>query len=254
MRTRDIGELIALAAIWGAAFLFMRICVPQFGPVALVFVRVLGATLLLLPLLAWQGQIPALRRHWRAIAWVGIVNSTLPFVGYGIASLSLSAGLMAIFNAATPLWTAVIGMLWLGERLTPLRQLGLAIGFVGVMWLAWDKASFKPNEHGVSTALAIIACLLATLCYGLAANLARKRLTGVAPIANAAGSQLAATLVIALPAWAMWPAANPSASAQHRLGLCAVLSLDRACRRSQRQCGDFPNPAVRRAVRRAVSR
>ncbi|MDH4188802.1 MAG: DMT family transporter [Betaproteobacteria bacterium] len=213
MKPRDLVELVALAAIWGAAFLFMRISVGEFGPIALVLVRVGGATLLLFPLLAWHGHTGALRAHWRAIGAVGLVNSMLPFIGYGVAALALSAGLMSIFNAATPLWTALIGLLWLRERLTRLRLLGLVIGFAGVLWLAWDTASLKPNEHGVSAALAIAACLLATLCYGVSANMTRKRLGGVPPLAIATGSQLAATLAMLLPAWATWPVASPSGTA-----------------------------------------
>ena len=51
----DVAELTLLAAIWGASFLFLRLGAPAFGPLALAFVRVAGAGLFLLPLLAWQG-------------------------------------------------------------------------------------------------------------------------------------------------------------------------------------------------------
>jgi drug/metabolite transporter (DMT)-like permease len=78
-----------------------------------------------------------------------------------------------------------------------------------VLWLAWDKASIKPGEHGVSPGLAIAACLGATLCYGFGANYAKRRLGGVPALAVATGSQLAAALALALPAWWLWPTAAP---------------------------------------------
>ncbi|HVK33196.1 MAG TPA: DMT family transporter [Burkholderiaceae bacterium] len=213
MRTSDLIELIALAAIWGASFLFMRLGAAEFGPLALSMLRVAGATLFLLPLLAWQRQTGTLRTHWRELAVVGVINSVCPFVLFSIAALALNAGLSSIFNATAPLWGALIGTLWLKDRLTPSRMLGLAIGFAGVLFLAWDKASFKPGEHGVSAGLAILACLLATLCYGFGANYTKRKLQGTPPLAVAAGSQLAATVVLALPgAWA-WPATPPSATA-----------------------------------------
>jgi drug/metabolite transporter (DMT)-like permease len=175
VKTSDLIELIALAAIWGASFLFMRMGAAEFGPLALSMLRVGGATLFLLPLLAWQRQTATLRTHWRAFAVVGIVNSVFPFVLFSIAALALNAGLSSIFNATAPLWGALIGALWLKDRLSPSRLLGLAIGFAGVLFLAWDKASFKPGEHGVSAGVAIVACLLATLCYGFGASCRARR-------------------------------------------------------------------------------
>ena len=206
MRRRDVVELLVLAALWGASFLFMRIAVPAFGPVALVFVRLSGAALLLVPLLAARGELAALARHWRTIAIVGVVNSAIPFLCFAYAALSITAGLSAIFNSATPLFAAIVAWLWLGDRLTPLRIAGLAIGFAGVLWLGWDKAEFKPGGSG----WAVGACLLATMSYGIAPNLTKRHLTGVPPLALAAGSQVAAALLLAAPALLAWPAPAPS--------------------------------------------
>ena len=223
MRPIDIAELIALAAIWGASFLFMRIAVPEVGPLALTALRVGIASLFLLPLALWHGHRGALRTHWQAIAIVGLFNSALPFVFFSIAALAINAGLSSIFNATAPLWGALIAWLWLHDKLSASRVLGLFIGFVGVVFLAWDKASFKPGDHGVSAGLAIGACLLATACYGFAANYTRQRLTGVAPLAVAAGSQAAATAVLLLPGLWFAPAALPSATAWGSVIVLALL-------------------------------
>lgn len=219
MKTSDLTELVALAAIWGASFLFMRLGAAEFGPVALAAVRVGGAALVLMPLLHWRGQMGELRRHWRAIVVVGATNSALPFLFFSYAALAISAGLSSIFNASAPLWGALVAWCWLRERPTLARTLGLAIGFAGVVGLAWEKASFKPGGSG----WAIVACLAAALCYGFSANFTRKRLQGVAPMAVAAGSQLAAALLLALPALWWWPATAPSARAWLMVALLAVL-------------------------------
>lgn len=219
MKGTDLGELVALAAIWGASFLFMRLGAGEFGPVALSAVRVAGAALVLLPLLHWHGQVGELRRHWRSIFVVGVTNSALPFLCFSFAALSISAGLSSIFNASSPLFGAMIGWLWLRDRPTPARALGLAIGFAGVIGLAWEKASFRPGGSG----WAIVACLAAALLYGLSANYTKKRLQGVAPMAVAAGSQLSAALLLALPALWWWPAEMPSARAWTMVALLALL-------------------------------
>lgn len=206
-------ELIALGALWGASFLFMRIGAPEFGPVALVFVRVGGAALVLLPLLLWRRELPLLRQHWKPILWVGLTNTALPFALFNLAALVLSVGMSGIFNATAPLWGAAIAGWWLKDRPTPSRLLGLALGFAGVVGLAWSRGSFVPGQHGVSPAIGIVACLGATLCYGYSVNYAKQRLAHVPPMVTAAGSQIAATAIAAVPAWWLWPAAPPSAGA-----------------------------------------
>jgi len=218
LRPRDIVELVALAALWGAAFLFMRVAAPAFGPFALVFLRVAGASLLLVPLLAARGELGALRRNWRPIAIVGLTNSALPFLCFAYAALSINAGLSAIFNSATPLFAAIVAWLWLGDRMTPLRLLGLAIGFAGVLWIGWDKADFRPG----GSAWAIVACLVATLCYSISPSLTKRHLGGVPPLAVAAGSQVAATVFVAVPALLAWPSVAPSSNAWLMAALLAL--------------------------------
>lgn len=222
MRPRDLFELLLLAALWGASFLFMRLGAGEFGPVALAAVRVGVASLALLPLALAAGQGAALRQHWRAIAVVGISNSALPFLAYSFAALSITAGLASVFNATTPLWGALIAWLWLRDRLTPWRVVGLVIGFAGVLWLAWDKASFKPGAQ--QTGWAVLACLGATLLYGWSASFTKRRLTGVPPLAVATGSQCAAAVTLLPLALLAWPMQPISGTAWIAAVLLALLS------------------------------
>jgi drug/metabolite transporter (DMT)-like permease len=222
MKRFDIGELVLLAAVWGASFLFMRLGAHEFGPIPLAAVRVGLASVLLIPMLASRGQFAELRKHWKGLLLVGALNSAVPFALFSFAALSITAGLSSIVNATTPLWTAVVAFVWLRQGLTPLRVLGLVIGFAGVAFLAWDKASFKPGaDH--SGLLAVLACAAATFCYGVAANATKRYLTGVPPLAVATGSQFAAALLLALPAAWLWPAALPGVVAwSSALGLATL--------------------------------
>jgi len=224
MTRRDTVDLLLLAAIWGASFLFMRLGAAEFGPVALAFVRVAGAAALLLPLMLLRRQGAAWRTHGRAIAGVGLVNSALPFLLYAVAALALTTALMSVFNATASIWGALIAWLWLKERLSPLRWLGLAVGVAGVVFLSWGKADLRPGEHGVSAAVGVAACLAATWLYGLGANLSRRWLQGVPPLAVAAGSQAAAAVALAVPAVLWWPAVNPGAGSW-----AAALALSLLC-------------------------
>lgn len=201
-----VGEFLALAAIWGASFLFMQQATAAFGALPTAALRVGVACLALLALVFWRGQWTQLRGRVGAVFLVGIFNSALPFALYAWALQHITTGLSAILNATVPLFGALVAWLWLGERLVPARSLGLALGFIGVAALAMDKAGLR---HGALTspenALAVAACLLATLSYGFAANYTRRHLAGIAPLVTAAGSQLGASLALCVPALLVWP-------------------------------------------------
>lgn len=220
MKLQDLSELLLLAAIWGASFLFMRMAAPAFGPAALIFVRVLVATVCLLPLVLWRGEGRALLTAWWPLLVVGLLNSALPFCLFAWAVLSLSAGFTAVLNATTPLFGALVAYLWLRQPLPAGRVLGLLLGFVGVIALVWDKISFRAGGDG----WAVLAVLLATLSYGVAANYTRQKLAHVSPLLVAAGSQLGACLLLIPLALFAWPAQPVPASAWQ-----AALVLGVAC-------------------------
>jgi drug/metabolite transporter (DMT)-like permease len=209
VKPRDIVDLVLLAALWGASFLFMRVAAPHFGPVPLAALRVAGAALLLLPLLVRRAGLGSLRRHWRPIALIGVTNSALPFLCFSLAALSIPAGLSSILNATSPMFGALIAMAWLREPSSASRITGLCIGFVGVVLLAWNSNAPDTGAHSTGAGLAIGLCLLASLLYGFSACFARRHLSGIDSLAVATGSQLSAALVLALPAWRSWPSAHP---------------------------------------------
>ncbi len=204
-----ITEFVMLAAIWGGSFLFMRAGAAEFGVWATAGLRVGLASVFLLPLLLMRGQWPALKRKMGSVFFVGLLNSGLPFAFYAYALLSISTGLSSILNATVPLFGALVAWLWLKERPGFSRGVGLGVGFVGAALLSWEKASF----HTGGTGWAVLACLGATLCYGVAASYTKKYLTGVPPLAIATGSQMGATLGLSIPMMLSWPAQTPSAQA-----------------------------------------
>ena len=151
---------------------------------------------------------------------VGMLNSGIPFACFAFALLSITTGLSSILNATVPMFGALIAWLWLKDKPNASRMLGLLIGFAGVALLAWDKATFKPDASGVAPGWAVLACLLACVCYGISASYTKRYLTGMPPLVTAAGSQIGASLGLALPAVWFWPARMPGTHAW--LALLAV--------------------------------
>lgn len=216
-------DFLLLAAIWGSSFLFTRFAVLDFGPLPTAWVRVAIAAAFLLPLVLLRGHGAALKKNWRRVFLVGLFNSGIPFACFAFALLSITTGLSAILNATVPMFGAIVAWFWLKDRPTGSRVLGLLIGFAGVAMLAWDKATFKPDASGVAPGWAVLACLFACVCYALSASYAKRHLTGLPPLVTAAGSQIGATLGLALPAAWLWPAQMPGSRAWLSLGVVGVL-------------------------------
>lgn len=220
MTIRNGIELTVLGAVWGASFIFMRIASPELGPLAMTWLRVAMAALFLLPVLAASNGIADLRKHWRPLLIVGAVNTVIPFSLNGYSTLHLAGGFVAIINATSPLWGALVAWLWLSERLRLSQAAGLAIGFAGVVVLVSDRL----GEGLDGALLGIGASLVASLMYGIAANYARRYLIDVRPLAVAAGSQFAATLILTPFAIVAWPAGPVSTETWVAVSVMGVVS------------------------------
>jgi drug/metabolite transporter (DMT)-like permease len=208
-----LADFVLLAAIWGASFMFMRVAAHEMGPLPAAGLRVCIAALFLFPMLLFKGLGTALRQHWKLTFAVGVVNSAIPFVCFTYALLSITTGLSAILNATVPLFGALIAWLWLKDRPSGSRMVGLAVGFIGVTMLAWDKASFQPDASGTTTGWAVLAVLFACLCYGSAASVAKRYMGGLPSLVSATGSQIGASIaLLPLTLW-FWPAQAPSLQA-----------------------------------------
>ncbi|MEJ7688228.1 MAG: EamA family transporter [Variovorax sp.] len=209
-RRRWLVDLLLLGMLWGASFLFMRIGAAEFGALPTAAVRVAIAMVFLLPLLLLRGQWAAFKQYWRPALGIGVLNSGLPFAFFAFALLTINSGLAAVVNATVPMFGALVAWAWFGDRPDRSRILGLVIGFAGVAMLAGRSAGFHSGADESAARWAIAACLAACICYAFSASLTRKYLVGVPALATATGSQVGATLALALPALWFWPAQMPS--------------------------------------------
>ncbi len=192
MTRTDWTLLVTLSLLWGGSFLFVELALQGLPPLTVVWGRVAVAALILGLLCRARGVLLP-RAAWGAALGMGLLNNAAPFTLFALAQGRIDGGLAAIVNATTPLWTVVVAHLFTGdERLTPAKAAGLGLGLAGVATLAGGGG----GEVG-----AILACLAAALCYGLAAVWGRRfRRLGVTPTATAFGQVAAATLLLT-PLW-----------------------------------------------------
>lgn len=216
MRSADLVRLVALAAIWGGSFIFIRVTAPTLGPLWMAEGRVLLGGLALLAWYAVTRFDPQWRAHWRFYALIGVVNCAIPFSLYGYAGLHLAASTMAFLNATSPMFGLLLGAASGAERISSRKVAGLLIGAAGVALVA------RPEAGG--SALATAACLLASFSYGLTGLMIRRRGAGVPSKGIAVGSQLtaAAALLPLLPLW--MPSAVPTPVVAANLVALGVLA------------------------------
>ncbi len=203
MKRIDLAVMLLLAAIWGASFLFLRIASPIVGPVAVAAIRTLGATLVLLPLVIWRGQLRALRGQGATLVVAAVLSCVLPFMGLSRASQLLPAGPLSVLNATTPMWGALVGWCWGGEKLGPQRLAGLLLGLAGVAWLADQRQGLGGALH----AQAVVLALGSTLMYAIAVHHSKKYLSGLPSLAVSTGMLGMASVMVVGPA--LWLGPQP---------------------------------------------
>lgn len=207
MRTADALRLTALAAIWGAAFIFIRVAAPVLGPLWTTELRLLiGAGLLFLWFASRRVELKW-RQHFGFYALIGVLGTALPFTLFSYAGMELPGSTMAILNTTAPMFALLIGAALGWERLSIGRVCGVILGAIGV-WLVTLRLD------GTSTALpvlAVAACLCASLGYAVTSLLVRRWARGAPAAGMALGAQVFAAAAI-LPFVPLWPpSAAPSA-------------------------------------------
>jgi uncharacterized membrane protein len=162
LRPADLARLVALAAMWGASYLFMRHAVPYFGPVLMIEVRVLVAGVALLAFALVRGQTVDWKRHWRAYLFVGVIGLDVPFLLIAQALRTIDASTGAILNALAPLFAALVAAAWIRDRLTAAKLLGIALCLVGTAVLV----GWRPAPMSAAELVAASFSVAATAIYG----------------------------------------------------------------------------------------
>lgn len=215
----DLGLLLYLGAVWGGAFLFFRVAAPEVGPVWTAELRVLIAGLVLAAFTRRAGWRAA-RANLRAIAIVGLTFSAIPFTLLAFATLTLPASLASVLMATTPLFTALVGAVWLRHGLSASVAAGLGIGFGAVVLLVGGA----PIELSPAVLVAVGAGLGASFSYAIAGTYVRRRTTHIAPLHLATGQLMAAAILLLPLALVSGPLAVPSPAAAGSLVAMAVVS------------------------------
>ena len=167
MESKDWILLISLAAIWGSAFMFIKISAVDFGPILLVALRLLIAGLVFMPLLLQKKNRFLFKPYLPGILIIALISNALPFTLFAFASLGATSNMLGILNGTTAFLTTLIAYFWLNESISIKQIFGLCFGFIGVIILV------NPS-NGSITILASICALIGSLCYAFNGNYLQK--------------------------------------------------------------------------------
>ncbi|NVJ55620.1 MAG: DMT family transporter [Vibrionaceae bacterium] len=186
--------LVLLSILWGGSFFFVGVAVNELPPLTIVTLRVGIAALTLWAIAIMIGlRPPNSLKVWTSFLGMGLLNNVFPFVLIVWGQTQIASGLASILNAATPIFAVIVaGVLLPDEQPTPLKWLGVILGFVGVAVMIG-----VPTLGGENNLLAQLAIVAATISYAFAGVYGRRfKSLGISPIITAAGQVTASTLVL----------------------------------------------------------
>ncbi len=191
MKTKYFAQLVVLSALWGASFLFIRIASPVFGPNVLALLRV-GLATATLALIMRALRQPWAWLHWRTLAVIGALSVTAPFLLFAWAGLQLPAGYSALLNSTAVIFGMFASARMGEDTITTRKVLGCVCGFAGVGFIV----SLGPVQLSLSVVLAVLACVLASACYGFSAPITKRAVGHMQPLQIAAGIHVMSLLML----------------------------------------------------------
>lgn len=220
MTARQAAVLFGLGAIWGAAFMLIKIIVADVAPATLVAVRIAITAVILWVVMRSSGTVlPRTWQHWQHFFSVGAIGLVVPFLLISWGQRLIPSSTTAILGATTPLFTALINIFTRAdEKITSERVIGLAIGFVGVLIAIGITTATTGNWAGE------LCVLGAAVCYAISALYSRRVFGGMAPIVPSTGQMLASTTML-VPIALVWdgiPTTRPSTTSIIAMLILAV--------------------------------
>jgi drug/metabolite transporter (DMT)-like permease len=198
----------AMSVIWGLPYLLIKVAVDGVSVPVLVLARVALGAALLLPFALRGRQFSAIKPVWPWLLLFAVVEIIMPWFALSEAERGISSSLTGLLIASTPIIVAVFSLfLSGGDRLSPLRWVGLLIGLGGVALLAGPHLV---GSHGSPRSVAEV--LFVAVCYATGPLIANRKLGDIPPVVTTAACLVLASVVYAPLAALNWPSAVPSAN------------------------------------------
>jgi drug/metabolite transporter (DMT)-like permease len=164
----------------GPTFLLYKLCLKEFSPLTIIFLRTAVGSLFLLPVFYFKKlSLPKEKSMWFHLFVMGILACALPFSLFSLGSVKLNTGISSIANASVPIFTLLFNYLFLkNEPISTSKVLGIFLGCVGVLSL------FVPliTNNIVGDTLAMVGLVIGCISYAAGYNYGKKYVKNINPI------------------------------------------------------------------------
>lgn len=218
---RRLYLTILLTCMWSPSFLFIKLALESFGPLTIAGFRVTIAALILVAILYLRGgRFPTTKQFWLHASVMALVASAFPFYLFSFAEQSIDSALAAILNGTSPMFTALLALLFFpADRLTVQKISGIFLSVLGLALL------FAPNIfEGLNGTLAgIVAATGASISYSISHIYGKKFMGNLKPfVAPAAQILMSSFYLLPLALWIEKPFADFSPSLTSLLGVLGL--------------------------------
>lgn len=177
-KNTTIVLIAVLAIIWGSSFILMKRGLLVYTPFQIGALRIFVSAIALLPFII--NYFPKVeKRNWKFLLGTGMFGNGIPSILFPLAETRISSAVAGMINSLTPFFTLLVGMVWVGMKVSRKRVLGLVVGLFGAMILLVGNGIGGVFSGDNSYALFIV---LATICYALSVNILRYKIHGLDPI------------------------------------------------------------------------
>lgn len=194
--TRSVLLLLLTMMVWGSTFMVTKELIALWPPFTVAFVRVAVGSLVLLPF-AWSRHRRGDRLPWGTIWLMGLIGVALYYVLFNLAMLYVSASQGALVQASIPAMTALVAVLWLRERASPLRWLGIAMSVSGVLIVFSGGGA----DSGQATLLGNFLMFASVVCWAIYTSLAKRMAGFDSLVISAAVTGTGAVLLLPLASY-----------------------------------------------------
>lgn len=195
------AAFILLGLIWGTSFAWIKIAVDEIPPATLVAYRMsLGAIGMAVVLPFLRVAFPRSAREWVPLAVLAAINTAIPIFLISWGEQFVDSATAGVLNSMVPIFSVIIaGLILQVEAVTPMRVIGVVVGFIGAGLLAGRELELRADPAGLIGALAVA---LAALSYAVGASYARHRIQATHRYVVAAGTLVLAAIYMWLLALA----------------------------------------------------
>ena len=175
MKLKNYLQLLLTSSLWGSSFLLMKYALLDLNPFQISSYRIfIGA--IFINLISNQHKKFPVKKHLN-LSLVGLLWMSIPFYFFAKAEETIQSNLAGLINGATPIFISLFGVLFFAQKINKKQKTFLLFGFVGIYLLSFGIESFNFNLD-----IGTILALLASICYGLAANIVQPLIKDFGPL------------------------------------------------------------------------